>query len=325
MTEVANELIPGQLFSMLAIANVNTDIVEDVRLSNGLWALSHVPLGLEEHWTKWIGSLRAEKLLDANLVLFTQHRTPKYLRQVFFMLQLDGVPEYEEAESIFGNVETGGTTVAQMSQLAKFKNTKGYVRKAIDVPRIEKAISRTDALSQIELMVHADKFHRFIRGLNVLRDGLLRDLGQDRNHQFVRSLEALILPKEGETRKKFEHRCQTFAIANEAARKILGEAFGMRGDTEHLQDWQRALKNHPATDRENIAFQRTRQMESLASFAYARVLDDENLWKHFSEDSALAKFWALPDDQRKTLWESQFDLNTVPLFRTYDGFHRGQA
>jgi hypothetical protein len=325
MTEPAKQLIPGQSFSMLAIANAHTDILEDVQLSDGTWVLSHVPLTLEEHWAKWIGSLRAEKLHDANLVFLTQHRLPNYLRQIFFMSQLDGVPEYDEAESILGEVKADGTTVNQMSQLDKFRNTKGYVRRPIDLARIERAIVIADALCRIELIVNAGSFQRFIKGLNVLRDGLLTEHGQDRNHQFVRSLEALIIPRVSETTDNFAHRCQTFARANEHSRTILREAFGMRSDTEHLQDWQRALHNHQAFDRENIAFQRTRQMESLASFAYARIFDDENLWQHFAEDSALNAFWALRDDQRKKLWGSQFDLSTIPLFRTYDGFHRGRS
>jgi len=241
------------------------------------------------------------------------------------MLQLDGVPEYDEAESILGEVKADGTTLNQMGQLDKFRNTKGYVRRPIDLARIERAIMRADALCRIELMVKAESFQRFIKGLNALRDGLLTEHPQDRNHQFVRSLEALIIPKENRTTANFAHRCQTFAIANEQTRTILIEAFGMRSDTEHLQDWQRALKDHPAFDRENVAFQRTRQMESLASFAYGRIVDDERLWQHFGEDSVLEKFWALPDDQRRKLWGSQFDLSKIPLFRTYDGFHRGLA
>jgi len=325
MTEVENRLIPGQSFSMLVIANAHADIKEDVQLSNGTWVLSRVPLRLEEHWTKWIGSLRVEKLHDANLVFLTQHRLPNYLRKMFFMLQLDGVSEYDEAEFILGEVKADGTTVNQMSQLEKFRNTKGYVRRPIDLARIERAVVRADALCRIEVLVTAGSFQRFIRGLSVLRDGLLTEHGQDRNHQFVRSLEALIIPKEGETTGNFVHRCQTFAIANEQARTILKEAFGMRSDTEHLQDWQRALQNHQAFDRENVAFQRTRQTEALASFAYARIFDDENLWQYFAEDSALNTFWGLRDDQRKALWGSQFDMGAIPLFRAYDGFHRGLA
>jgi hypothetical protein len=323
MTEVAKQLIPEQSFSMLAIANVHANINEDTQLSDGTWVLSSVPLTLEEHWTKWIGTLRAEKLRDANLVLLTQHRLPNYLRKVFFMLQLDGVPEYDQAESILGYVNADGTTVNQMSQLAKFGNTRGYVRRPIDLPRIERAVARAVALCSIEMIVNANSFQRFIRGLSVWRDGLLSERGQDRNHQFVRSLEALILPETGETRKNFIHRCQTFAIANQQMPIILGESFDMRCDTEHLQDWQRALQNHEASDRENVAFHRTRQMEKLASFAYARIFDDETLWPHFSEDLALAAFWALRDDERKAVWGSQSDLTEIPFVSAYDARNRG--
>ena len=50
-----------------------------------------------------------------------------------------------------------------------------------------------------------------IRGVNILFNELQQQPGQDRLHQFVRSLEALILPDVGNTKHQFAHRCQTFA------------------------------------------------------------------------------------------------------------------
>jgi hypothetical protein len=96
----------------------------------------------------------------------------------------------------------------------------------------------------------------------------------------------------------------------------------MRSDTEHLQDWQRALRAHQPVDRENIALQRTRQMEKLASFAYGRIFDDQNLWPHFTDDSGQSAFWKLTDQQRKALWGTRLDLSTISLVRKYDGRNR---
>ncbi len=55
------------------------------------------------------------------------------------------------------------------------------------------------------------QFRRVVRGLNVLFKGLQEKVGQHRIHQFVRSLEALIFPDIGRTKKQFVHRCQIFA------------------------------------------------------------------------------------------------------------------
>jgi len=75
------------------------------------------------------------------------------------------------------------------------------------------------------------EFERTSRGINTLFNGLQQQSGQDRLHQFVRSLEALILPVIGRTEKQFAHRCQTFAPAGEDTRTLLLEAFAMRSTT----------------------------------------------------------------------------------------------
>jgi len=75
----------------------------------------------------------------------------------------------------------------------------------------------------------------------------------------------------------------------------------MRSVTEHLQDGESALGHYPPADLENVALQRTRQMEQLASFAYGRILDEKSLWPHFVDDSGLAAFWSLPDHEKSAL------------------------
>jgi hypothetical protein len=77
----------------------------------------------------------------------------------------------------------------------------------------------------------ADKaqYRRVIRGMNTLFNSL-KETGQDRLHQFVRSLEALILTDIGRTEKQFEHRCHIFARAGNDIRGLLLECFDMRSD-----------------------------------------------------------------------------------------------
>jgi hypothetical protein len=112
-----------------------------------------------------------------------------------------------------------------------------------------------------------DEFQRTNRGLNILSNGL-QQTGQNRLHQLVRSLEALILPDVGKTEKQFAHRCQTFARAGDETRALLLEAFAMRSDTEHVHSWDEAVQGYPADQRANVCWQRTRQIEHLACDAY---------------------------------------------------------
>jgi hypothetical protein len=327
----------GQKFAMLMVENVYAELPgNDYQLSDGTWVLSRIPVEIEAHWAKWIGTLRTEKMQTANLVLLRavnsnnptlagdkeQIDLTQHLVKLFSMLQLDGVPEYAEAEIVAGAVLEDGSNIRHVGKLPDFRHTKGYVKNAVDIPRLEVATKLREALEQIEGMLSSNRFVRFMRGLNVLRDGLLQTVGQERIHQFVRSLEALVLPEVGSTKKQFVHRCQTFAKASAQSKTVLEEAFDMRSDTEHLQDWNRALQSHPASEREDVALQRTRQMERLATNAYSRILGEKALWAHFQDDRAQQAFWRLAEVSRNTIWGKQVDVGAIPIVRKYDGWNR---
>jgi hypothetical protein len=168
------------------------------------------------------------------------------------------------------------------------------------------------------------QFRRVIRGLNRLFDGL-RATGQDRLHEFVRSMEALIIPEIGKTRRQFAHRCQTFATPGEDTRILLLEAFDMRSDTEHLNPWDGAVHAYPVCEREDVCWQRTRQIEHLACDAYSRLLRGAALREHLRTDDTIAAFWGLPDDQRRTQWGKPLDIRQEPFVTKYDSLGRARG
>jgi hypothetical protein len=154
------------------------------------------------------------------------------------------------------------------------------------------------------------EYARFKRGLVVLLDGLHQEFGQERLHQYVRALKALILPDLGRTTTQFVERCQTFGVGNSVA-ALLREAFAMRSAVEHVHAWDHALMAHAAPDRESLAMRRTRQMEGLACAAYRRILSETDVRDHFRSDESIAAFWALPDEQRRSIWGDPFDVGAV--------------
>lgn len=153
-----------------------------------------------------------------------------------------------------------------------------------------------------------EEFRRVIRGLNTLSSGLREHMGQERLHQFVRSLEALILPDIGNTRNQFAHRCQTFTRASNDARATLLEVFDMRSNTENLHEWDKAVQKYPLDQREDVCWQRTRQIEHLAANAYSRLLRDAALREHFRTNDTIAAFWKMQDAQRQSLWGQPLDI-----------------
>jgi len=292
-----------------------------------------VPVADLDIWKEWIGSIRIEQLQRANLVLLVEEasdnpeilddvhkRLSDRLAQLFDLMHLQVGMECGSADMLYGSSIRGVPVLRQLSPLPTFYQSKGYRRSPITERWLEEAVTLRTGLTAIRS--NAAEFQRTLRGLNILANGLQQQAGQDRLHQFVRSLEALILPDVANTRKQFAHRCQTFAGASDATRNLLLEAFSMRSDAEHVHPWDRAVQRYPADQRDDLCWQRTRQMERLACGAYARLLRDDRIRIHFRTDDVTAAFWKMPDDRRCAVWADQLDITREALVREYDQWGR---
>jgi hypothetical protein len=313
-------------FALIAVRNAYTDFTDSndfsTQLSNGIWVLLKVPIDIDKGWKEWIGSFQYKELQESNLVFIFVEKSDNpeildahhnslgnMLSQFFNVLQLDGVLEYKVSNLILGSYYDKRSEIRQMAKLPLFYRTKGYTPLPLNVKKLEKAVLRRKSLEQIDSA--SGSFARLIRGWNILMDGLQKDIGEERIHQFVRSIEALILPDVGKTKRQFIHRCQTFAIANRDNSQILNEAFELRSMCEHLNDWKPALDLYPEDQREGLALLRTRQMERLISFAYSRILEDISVRKHFDSEKEMQAFWKMQEKTRIKMWGSQLDLKAV--------------
>ena len=324
-------------FALLTVNNVYTDFPTSAfQLCDGTWIMPDIPVPDIGIWKKWLGSIRLERLGRANLVLFVEEpsdnpgilddvhqRLSAGLCRLFYMLQLRAGIEIEDgADSLCGSSVNGVPKIRQMSQMPTFYQSKGYTCAPITQTWLEEGLVLRAGAAAMEAN---EKFRRVIRGLHTLFKGLKEETGQDRLHQFVRSLEALILPDKGETRKQFMHRCLTFARKCDDTRTLLGQAFDMRSATEHLNPWEEAVQEYLPSHREDVCWQRTRQIEHLACDAYSRLLRDPALREHFRTEGAIVAFWKLPDDQRRELWGTPLDIAKEPLVQEYDPWGRAKC
>lgn len=323
-------------FALVAV-DAYTDFPDDKaykqQLSDGIWILDRIPVAINAYWKEWIGTIHLERLENSNLIMIVNEgsaspqvrdehseKLEKRLSQTFSLLQLSGVLEYGEANLLCGSFFDGKSEIRHMSELPFFYQTRGYTRTPVTITRLEKAVQLRNALEEMDSA--PNDFKRLKGGWRVLVDGLQKEHGEERIHQFVRSLEALILPEIGKTKRQFTHRCQTFAKASPNTTEILEEAFELRSMAEHLNDWEQALESSPKDDREIVALHRTRQMEQLAAFAYSRVLESDTIRNHFISETKQGEFWKLPDDARRSVWGTQLDLTLINEVRAFDSWGR---
>lgn len=322
-------------FALLTFNNVYVDLPpEAFRLSDGsTWIMPGVPVRSLGIWKEWIGSIRMERLEKANLVLFVEEpsdnpeildavhqRLGNDLSWLFYLVHLKSGIECNSAYLLCGSSEQGAPRIRQMRQLPTLFQSKGYRRAPITQEWLEDALALRAGVMTMEANKAAE-FRRVIRGLNTLLCGL-KEQGPARLHQFVRSLEALILPESGRTKKQFAHRCQTFAHAGDDTHDLLLEAFAIRSATEHLHEWDRAVQRYPADEREDVCWHRTRQIEQLAYDAYSRLLRDDALREYFRSDATITAFWKLSADKRQSLWGKPLDITLESFVQKYDQWGR---
>jgi hypothetical protein len=297
MSAPAGQSLPIGLnskFALLAISHVHSTLpAQGVQLPDGTSVLPGIPTEHLGVWREWIGTIRVRRLEAANVVLLidassadpltldAEHmRLGDHVTRVLYLTQLSGVLEYDGADLLLGSSVNGQIHIRQMSRPDNFCRSRGYIRSPLTLSRLEKALSMSASLKAMEAA--QDQFTRFVRGVNVLMDGLKEIRGDERLHQFVRALEALVAPERGHTERQFVHRCQTFVVPGSAAQEVLTESFRMRSDTEHLNEWDSQLRTYPVAQRQDVAWHRTRQMEHLASTTYERVLMGANIQQHWS-------------------------------------------
>ncbi len=334
---------PNCKFAILAIQNVRTKVESGVVLQDGTQVLGNIPFVLEDHWKEWIGSIQFKNLQACNLLLLrsanhgwaqgqlqvagdqVSEQLWNDLSNMFAMLRMLGSIEYESAFTMAGYVEKGNVTCRQFSQTERFNITRGCLPWTIREEHLQKAVELSKAYKRFQEETPAGQTRRFGRGCYSLKHGFERYYASDRLHAFVRALEALILPETGKTEKQFVSRCALFAgpkAAQGSVEEALREAYKMRCDVEHVHEWDRSLQAYPSVEREDVALWRTRQMETLASAAYTRILLDPTLAEDFYDENKLASFWQKPEDEIRTAFGDICDISELKIVRQYDGYGR---
>ena len=316
----------NSVFALVAATNAYVDLPRHCfQLSDGTWIMPRLPVADEYGiWGKWLGSIRLDRLKDANLVLLVEETSDRpyifggeHLRLsmrvgvLYDLLHLGvGIKTFEReaAERLVGSSVDGASDVRSVESMRRFHRTQESPSIPITRDWLEDCLVLCSGYADME--TDKTQFRRIIRGLNTLFKGKEEEVGQERLHQFVRSLEALILPKQGETTKQFAHRCRTFACAGKDTRTLFLEAFSIRSAAEHLNRWDEAeaARSYSPDERETVCWQRTLQMERLACDAYSRLLGNSALRDHFRTDDTIAEFWKLQDGQRCQIWGPPLDL-----------------
>jgi hypothetical protein len=202
----------------------------------------------------------------------------------------------------------GKLIVQQMIQLDQYYLSDGAPRTPLSLSRLEEAVGMAAIWKGL---VATGKYKRFLRGLSALREAVMRNDQPGRIHQFVRSIEALVVPQPPtrpyvRIHDALRTRSEVFCVPGTGA--IVSEAYKMRCDVEHVEPLDRTLQKYPEADRRAVATLRIRQVDALARTSYLRVLTDSTLRESFESDDTIRAFWSLDRNDLLAIWGQPIDV-----------------
>lgn len=315
-------------FACVALENAGVDptLQNPLNLGGNLQIIFEPPFPLGGVWQGWLGSIEVEHLERSNIVLIAHqassspdvldHENEDLRQQVVslcYAIFLIEVFHYDSGLILTGANVGGTVNVRQVSRLEKL-----YRPNHVAIARLDQAnlLSAAQVANGMRA-VHAGRglCLRLRSGFHACLRGLMEYQGDERLHQFIRAVEAVVMPPKGKGTGVFAHRCQLFAGTSAPVRPLLRELYELRNAAEHHNLFTQVLAPYPATQHERIALERTYQSQVLASEVYRKIFHSPMLQTHFSTNTAIEAFWALPWAQQVYAWGAPIDLASIASTR----------
>jgi len=315
----------GEKFALIGL-NVHVDQgFERFSPCPGLMALGNAAFALPDYWREWLGTLRIEDIEECSLLLLASMPS--------------AAPDIHDAESAilkdrvahwFGGLMlcsrlhqtqhpflvSGGCDQLKID-VRQFTTFDPPHRAVVDplvpvsVADLKRAADIGDKLGAFKGPWQADHW-RLLRCIGIYQAARCnRDL-LDRVHQFTRTIEGLIDPREGDTKRQFKSRTELFIGPRH--HDLMGKLYEVRSAVEHMHEY-RYLE--PFNREKRLCLAKLEAIsEWIARDCLARILIDPDLLGHFGSVAALGEFWSLPPDQRRAIWGDPIDpLASIRGFR----------
>lgn len=271
------------------------------------------PVELDEHWRADIGNYQFQHLSKSNFAVeLTQPEgatsydaIASRLWGTIYAILLFGMPRLR------GGLEVLGTRYSE--EVAVHRVATPY--QMYFCPWATAAVVSGNSLMRAKVIaselraIHAPGagYFRLRSGLAAWLMGVRSEHGDERAHQFVRAVEAVVKPEQAKTREQFVRRCASFATN----RDVLDELFNLRSATEHMNDYSPFVTGKREWTVDRRGWFRSFQAELLVQTVYTRILSDRTLGTHFSTDENIDRFWNMDGASRLALWGRPVNLNEL--------------
>lgn len=307
---------PGQKFAILALSVNYPNQGREYDFSGGVSIRRTLGFEISSIWKDWLGSIRIEQVQKSNLfaIKCVQSDDPFVINKEDHQLRLDieiayislfvsgFTPIYSEPVLLSGAFRDAKPDVRQVKQLCA-PTRVGYYNIAdqsiIDFCGAEKIY---DAIAGCDV-THRSRLNII---LNTYLEARRKAYMLDRIHQYVRVVEAFILPEIGRTKKQFKSRTELFIGSKHHA--SMDEIYDIRSNVEHMKDFRSVSENRAARLR-HLSFDI--MMENLARLIISKTLTDQRLFSIFMCEDQLRYFWSQDNQYRKSIWGSPIEFDAV--------------
>lgn len=308
-------------FALIVFAGAGSRLRKSVQLTKRASVHQGIPFDLNYTiWEKWLGSIRADYVKSANLVFLVHNQNSKEpavidaenaeleeeVKGVLFATLTFGVFRYAHGLQISGGSNASGPDARSVGDLFSYVKNKGerFVLEDSMIPQI------AGVFDGIQKCYQGNKqYERVRKGFSTYLASLTRFPFHERFHQLVRSIEALLLCRNGSTAKDFRERALAFVTLTTSNMELLGRFYAFRGKFEHFQDLTSLFGGKEPCNKEMD--RHLRQVSALARHIYQQVFTDLDLLKHFETPLSLERMWLRKPKKVLTLVRNKIDLDSI--------------
>lgn len=305
----------------LSETGCSIEIDQPIILPDGFVVSSKIPFEITPWWKEQLGEIQCRELEKAELFFIT-HAKGNSVKVVddennsliskcmdfLSAVQLTGSFRYgADSRVVSGASEDGIITFRKILPIPEATIISGTILESFGLDRAKQSYEIYSSFSKF--IKTQDEDSRIFWAVNCFLDGLCARHVYDKIGNFIRAIEAFILPEDGKTKSQFKSRTELFIGTGKHA--LIEELYSVRSAIMHLHNPLEIINGNSKTEKFKRLLELGLVAESIARHCLSRFAVNEKLWKHFSEDENIALFWTLNKKEQAELWGQTFDVKKV--------------
>jgi hypothetical protein len=303
---------PGHSFGIVALDGLTLDgsVPPELHLDPSRSAMRSFPVELDEAWRAHLGDVLADRLERASLTFVATEpdmgpgraAAIREAEALFRVLQLVGFVRLESHPVwVGGRTGTEGPVPEAVGELRRPRVPPGSPTPALSWVELGFALRLREGLRAAEERSRHGLMHRSVAAFS---SGTHRGQPEERVHEFVRALEALVAPVgKGGFRRAFRRRPELFFGTGH--RQLLERLYRVKRSAGHARGVLRLYTGLGDRFARRVALWHDAvTAEILVRGVLQRLLLSPELWPHFRDEDSLGRFWSedTTPQERVRLW-----------------------